>query len=338
MKKSILFILVSVAVISCQKENNFNAKWEVINLSYTGDLSDIFLLPPDTIMILSKLDDSFDKTCIFESDDEGRTWTQRCFDKQTTGGFSDFYCFNHFKIISGDFKSNDGGYNWYKLGALLGAPTFFFNDHEGIGAIGSSLYRTNDGCNSVEMVFDSSTYAGIHFIQFLNNSTGYAAGGASFDSFNSGLIVKTTDGGNTWQPLPDKFKSIIGISFISENIGYIIINLYEGSVVGTYKSGAELLKTIDGGSTWTSINSKIYDEFKIIPFKCYFADEQHGFLFGTGNGSKILSTIDGGKTWKEEYTNNDSDYTLNKILFATSTTGFAIGNNGLLLKRIINDP
>lgn len=333
----IITTISALTFLSCQKEDNEQqAGWEIINLNYTGSLDDIFALSRDTIMILSKLDKTYQKTCIFESDDAGKTWTQRCFDKLEIGGFGSFYCFNHLKIFAGNYRSYDGGNSWQKTGDFDGAPMYFFNAKEGIAARGGSIYKTTDGGMSSELVFDSVTYAGFNFIQFLDNRTGYASGGVSFDSYNSGLIVKTTDGGNTWQPLPDKFKSIISMSFITADMGYIIINLHEGSVVETYKSGAELLKTTDGGDTWTSINDKIYDEFYIIPFRCYFSDEQHGFLCGAGtSGSKILSTSDGGKTWKEEYAGTSSDYLLIKMAFTSSKTGYAIGNNGLLLKRTV---
>ncbi|MDP4275783.1 MAG: YCF48-related protein [Bacteroidota bacterium] len=148
-------------------------------------------------------------------------------------------------------------------------------------------------------------------------------------------MVKTTDGGNTWQPLFKKTRSIIGMSFISANIGYIVIDLHEGNVVETTQTGAELLKTTDGGNTGTSINNKIYEDFNIVPFQCYFADEQHGFMCGSYLKSKIISTSDGGKTWKEEYTGTSSNYFLNKIIFTSSKIGYAIGNNGLLIKRIV---
>jgi photosystem II stability/assembly factor-like uncharacterized protein len=306
------------------------ARWEPINLSYTGDLNDIFLLPNDTIMLLSRFDDTFRKTCIFESANGGRTWKQNCFDTINAGGFSNFYCFNHLKIFAGNYRTFDGGSNWKKEG-IDGVPMCFFNDSIGFYVLGSSIYKTKDGGVTAKLVFDRQAYDGFSFVQFFDNRIGYASGGTSFDSFNSGIMVKTTDGGNSWQQLPKKFKSILGMSFITPDIGYIVINLHEGSVVGTYRSGSELLKTLDGGNTWKSINDKIYEEYNQIPFQCYFTDEQHGFLCG----SKILSTNDGGKTWKEEYARPSSDYALNKMVFTAAGNGYAIGNNGLLLKRVL---
>ena len=319
--------ITALAIFSCQKEDSFNrAKWEVVNLNYTGDLDDIFALPNDTIMLISRFDDTYQKTCIFESDDAAKTWKQTCFDTLSTRGFPNLYCFNHLRIYCGNFKTYDGGKTWKKDG-FAGTPSYFFNNDVGFYLWGSSIYKTTDGGMTAKLVFDRTAYDGFQFIQFFNNRIGYASGGASWDSFNSGIMVKTTDGGNTWQQLPGKFKHIDGMSFISADIGYIVIDLHEGSVIETTLTGAELLKTTDGGITWTSIY-KAYESQYFA--RCNFVDEQHGFVLGVGT---ICSTSDGGKTWVQEHEIPSSDYAINKMIFTSSKTGYAVGNNGLLLKR-----
>ena len=329
----LMVVLCMVMLLTgCEKDDAFSrATWQIIDLGYTGELSDIALLSEDTIMILSRMDDSYQRTCIFESDDAGETWEKRCFDKLDAGGFYNLYCFNSKKICATGgalFQSDDGGYSWHKL-ADSGGLLYFFDDNNGFLSSGYSIYKTTNGGHSFETVY---AYGGFRFVQFFDRQIGYAAGGTGFDSYLSGHIVKTTDGGNTWYSL-QKFKKIIGMSFISADIGYILIDLHEGEIFETYKEGAELLKTTDGGDTWTSINNKIYDDFYIMPFQCYFTDEQHGFLCGSGKESKILSSSDGGKTWREEYAGISSGYLLSKIMFTSSGTGYAVGNNGLLLKR-----
>ena len=293
-------------VFYCCKDHNSQinqANWELINLNYTGDITDISVLHNDTILLLSVLDPTYQKTCIFESDDAGTTWIQRCFDKLEIGGFSNFYCFNHLKMFAGNYKSYDGGRSWQKGGNFNVGLMYFFNNDVGIGFSGFTIYKTTDGGNSSKIVYDSISYVGCHFVQFLDYQTGYASGGASFDSYNSGLIVKTIDGGNSWKALPGSFKSIIGMSFITADLGYILIDLNEGDLYQTFKSGTELLKTTNGGSTWVSVNNKLGDRFSIVIAECYFVDEMHGFICGSSSyGNKILSTTDGGYNWKEEYT------------------------------------
>lgn len=326
-------LLLVIVFTSCGKEDDPHARWEVIDLNYTGGLEDIFILPNDTIMLISRYDASYQKTCIFESDDAGKSWKQNCFDLLTSSGFANLYCFNHLNIMCGNYRTFNGGNSWQQVG-FNGAPMQFFNNMEGLYVSGSSIYKTNDGGLTAELVFDRTSYEGFHFMQFVDNEIGYASGGTSWDSYNSGIMVKTTDGGNTWKPLFAKQKSIIGMSFVSADIGYIVIDLHEGNVIETFKTGAELLKTNDGGKTWKSITNKINEEYNVMPYQCYFADEKHGFLCGAGYENKILSTSNGGRTWKVEYSNPSSDYILSKMIFTSSNKGFAVGANGLLLKRI----
>ncbi|MDP4275782.1 MAG: hypothetical protein Q8907_16055 [Bacteroidota bacterium] len=135
-------------------------KWETIDLNYTGDLNDIFILPNDTIMLLSRFDHTYKKTCGFESDDAGKTWKQNCFDTLSSSGFSNFYCFSHLKIFAGNYRSYNGGNNWQTLGNFKGGLMYFFNNSTGIGVSGFSIFKTIDGGNSFQIKYDTVSYVG----------------------------------------------------------------------------------------------------------------------------------------------------------------------------------
>lgn len=328
---SILLMVTAIAIISCQNEEVQQFRWEAINLNYTGDINDISVLSEDTIMLLSGIDKTFEQTCILESDDAGKTWKKRCFDILDISGFSSFYCFNHLKIFAtgrGLFQSNNGGYSWKKIGDN-GGQLYFISKNEGFLLSGYSIYKTTNGGTSFEMVHNNTSFKSFRFIQLLNNKVGYASGG-----IYNGIIVKTTDGGDTWQTLPQIFKGIAGMSFITAEIGYIILYLSAPQmVIGTSGTRVELLKTTDGGNTWTSINDRIYDKYQAIPLQCYLKNERTGFILAYSRGNKILSTSDGGKTWKEEYSYDYPNFALLKMVFTSSGSGYAIGNNGIILKR-----
>jgi photosystem II stability/assembly factor-like uncharacterized protein len=329
--KFIYVVILLIAIISllssCTKFPD--ASWEVIDLNYTGSLSDIYTISGDTLFILSTLDDTYQNTCIFESDDAGATWTQKCFPKLYPGGFYNFYCLNHLKIYATGgalFRSDDGGLNWQQInegGGLL----HFFNNNEGLRMSGQSIYKTLDGGNSYRTVYSHEGFGGFSFIQLFDDKVGYTSGG-SYQA-NVGSLLKTTDRGETWYSPSNISNCVLGMSFISKDIGYIIVKFTEGNI-----SGGELLKTIDGAKTWKSIN-KIYEGDAIVPRQCYFFDEHHGFIKGTDIVSKILSTNNGGKSWQIEYKGKSVDYLINKMIFTSTGIGFAIGDNGLLLKRTI---
>jgi photosystem II stability/assembly factor-like uncharacterized protein len=330
LKISFIFPLMILVGAGCKDYENYSqTKWQSIDIGYTGDLNDISLPGGDTIMLLSELDGSYQQTCIFESDDAGKTWKKWCFKKLEFEGFSSFYCFNSKKIYAtGEalFQSNGNGYSWLKSGDT-GGLLYFFNRNEGLRISGFSIYKTTDGGRSFELKYDSISYGGCYFLQFPDRNVGYTSGSSGIYINSKGIVLKTTDGGNSWHSSPGKFSSITGMSFKTADIGYIISSpLIAIDFDGTGGSSkATLLLTTDGGDTWTTIN----DSLPQIPIQCYFTDKQHGFICG----SKIFSTKDGGKNWQEEYERPSSGYALNKMAFTSSGTGYAIGNNGLFLKR-----
>src|SRR5687768_17568319 len=68
-------------------------------------------------------------------------------------------------------------------------------------------------------------------VYFVNNKVGFASREHSY-------LYKTTDGGETWQEIPDISDAIYSFFFLNENTGYI-----------AGKHGV-VFKTIDGGKSW----------------------------------------------------------------------------------------
>ena len=88
----------------------------------------------------------------------------------------------------------------------------------------------------------------------------------------------------------------------------------------------DILKTIDGGGTWTDI----HDPAETSTLRSvHFLDEFTGYAVGIGG--TILKTTDGGIGWTG-LTSGTSDQ-LNSVYFPVdATTGYAVGNNGTIIK------
>jgi photosystem II stability/assembly factor-like uncharacterized protein len=139
-------------------------------------------------------------------------------------------------------------------------------------------------------------------IYFLDENVGYAVG-------NAATITKTIDGGRSWQRLhfrylngynDDAITDVIfnTVWFVNESVGYVG-GERESDFHHQEYSDAVLLKTTDGGLTWTKIyvpeTKEIYD--------LTFFDELTGIgIFkltnpGSNYAFQIRRTIDGGITW-----------------------------------------
>ena len=103
----------------------------------------------------------------------------------------------------------------------------------------------------------------------------------------TGDILRTQDGGQNWETVfyYDGVGGVGRLFFTSDKVGYAY-----GGFAGEHGSFGTLLKTIDGGNTWTEMNS--LNEF----VNCLsFTNDQTGYAFTYNNN--IYKTTNGGDTW-----------------------------------------
>ena len=152
----------------------------------------------------------------------------------------------------------------------------------------------------------STTGNYLRSVDFPMDHTGYAAG-------HSGTILKTVDGGITWEALSSgTSRSLYGIAFKGTGTGY---------AVGSYGT---ILKTTNGGSTWTPQSSGTTRALYAVSF--YTTSKG----VAVGSGGTILYTTNGGAPWnhaKSGTTNN-----LRDVDWLSSTKVVAVGYNGTVLK------
>jgi photosystem II stability/assembly factor-like uncharacterized protein len=169
-------------------------------------------------------------------------------------------------------------------------------------------------------------------IQFLTTTTGYLCGG-------DGEVLKTTDGGCTWHVLALPATGMAfdlalsyAMTFTGENEGYVTRAFYpsvleEGKKAIDWSRGNfELLKTIDGGSTWEKISGLPQSMFLNI----LFVDQRTGFMAGDNT---VCKTSDGGSSWSPVLP--DSTHSLGQIRalwFIDARLGFAATWKGQVLK------
>jgi photosystem II stability/assembly factor-like uncharacterized protein len=128
-------------------------------------------------------------------------------------------------------------------------------------------------------------------IDFPSNQSaiGFAAG-ESLTYMGNGIVLKTTDGGETWtQVWSGAGRGVEGACFTDTSTGYI---------AGWPKLGqgwSGFAKTTDGGLTWTSmaVTNDIYFFTDVV-----FKDANNGVLVGQTNlGAGVWATGNGGSTW-----------------------------------------
>ena len=175
-------------------------------------------------------------------------------------------------------------------------------------------------------------------------------------------LYHTTDGGESWNVvdnLPENAPvKICGLSVVNESV------IYASGTNDPADIPARMMKTVDGGATWTAWDMS---EYATILIDNYFIDENIGWVVGGKADPSItnprrddvipvvLYTEDGGSTWVNRVADISSSFPLGewgwKIFFLNENIGFVSlesDTKGAIVKTIdggktwirlpINDP
>ena len=155
-------------------------------------------------------------------------------------------------------------------------------------------------------------------VHFVDEGTGWAAMG-------EGGIRKTTDGGRTWVPQDIgalyEMGGVYGLFFADENTGWAVGNVYREN-----SSDNHILKTTDGGETWTDFPSPVAHTLDGI----FFVNEKTGWAVG---GHSVLSTTDGGDNWAvQTFDELPWDWWFGEVVFGDASHGWIVGMGGAVLR------
>ena len=217
------------------------------------------------------------------------------------------------------YKSADGGATWAKLastGFLGSFNLHFFNEQVGLSANASKIQKTTDGGQTWRTTYSAGGIDGIDKLRFITPLNGFAAGGLFYDLINAGTLLHTLNGGETWQRIAWPYGAITQIDFVSAAVGYI-------STVP-----AKLYKTTDGGQTWNLVNTPIPGGSTQA-----FLSEQEAYV---GGEKGLWHTQDAGNTWQTEYSLPGGGDGINSLCFPGPRVGYAVTNEGLILKKIVD--
>ena len=192
-----------------------------------------------------------------------------------------------------------------------------------------TILKTDDG---IEWLFQETNLtapeSSLGSISVVDSSTAWAAGGSS-EGF--GIVLKTTDGGETWLRMGNETdipNSTLCVKAFNEDVAWVgagdnaIYRTTDGGVSwtdmstsafsgyswqginatspsniwvvgGTQQKGA-ILHTSNGGTLWTSHGEAVIADWPMISVAAY--DQQN--IWAVGHGFTIVKSSDGGIEWE----------------------------------------
>jgi len=162
----------------------------------------------------------------------------------------------------GFLKTYDGGQNWIN-------DTSFYVNHAKFDyrKLSNILYAISAG--GLSKSFDKgdtwTNYAippytnSVVSMEFINDTVGFATLTKKSGSpcYNYGSLIKTNDGGQTWQEMPQMCGWVSALDFPSEKIGYLFKSQYDTiNGIPIFIPGV-IYKTFDSGETWKKMDSTI---------------------------------------------------------------------------------
>jgi photosystem II stability/assembly factor-like uncharacterized protein len=295
--------------------------WEQLESGVTQDLNSISFICLNRGSVIG------DEGIILRTGDGGYNWTAQ--NSGVMDNLYDIFYYDYSIILAVGaggtiLFTNNTGQNWTviqtgMMGAYFSGQmiTDMIGVAVGVNAIFQPFFtRTNDGWDTWESTsfyieHDNILYEGwLSDVYFMNDSVGFAT--AVVDMPAGGAIVRTTDGGITWETVYFSNDELFGIDFTWEGIGYAVGN------------HGVILQTLDGGETWNSLESGVNSALHAIDF----SSETKGSA--VGDNGIIVRTENEGLTWIQQTCGTTHD--LLGVRFITERIGFVVGEYGVILR------
>jgi len=165
----------------------------------------------------------------------------------------------------------------------------------------------------------SGTASQLNDVDFVDVNHGWVVGGVKNGNFNDAIILKTSNGGTTWNNVTPSYSFIdefIDVSAIDSLLCYVTAADTQSSPWIPY-----ILKTTNGGNTWQILNAPYYT----LPIHLHFISPNIGWTAGELDYQPmVLHTTDGGNTWVVQgwwdYNGGPCE-----VFFCNSQRGFVAG-------------
>lgn len=214
-------------------------------------------------------------------------------------------------------RTSDGGASWQKLKAPGDAASdkLDFRDIDAIDA--RTAYALSIGPGAASRIYKTLDAGATWTLQHTNQDPKGFLDAMSFWDAEHGLVIgdsvdgkfqilKTENGGKTWQPVPDSAlpPALPGEgAFSASGSNIAVTGKSEAWIVTNSATRSRVLHTADGGKSWAVVDTPLAAGPSAGIFSVAFRDPLHGVIVGgdykleRAAVDNVAITSDGGKSW-----------------------------------------
>lgn len=297
-------------------------QWDAVDVSATGILRDVDFVSDQIGWVVGE------GSVVRKTTNGGLSWAAQTVPSVTSRGISMADTQTGWIVgTSGSIRKTANGTTWATQSS---GTTRTLN---GVDAADSTHAWVAGGSTTTDGVIlattDGITWAaqsipttqGINGIDFVDTQVGYAVGNRDTTN-NTGTVLKTTDGGVTWELLSVVYPNNLGVP-TTLNTTMRAVAFRDDRTGWIAGDSGLVLFTQDGGATWESQKSGSL----AIQAMCV-GDDAKAHIVGTSG--MMLRTDTDGSSWRGQQQGTTSR--LNSAAWTGPTAGVVVGAAGLVMK------
>jgi len=232
------------------------------------------------------------------------------------------------------YRSDDGGNTWTNSDIQYPKSLSFTDNLNGICTGITGVFKTSDGGINWSQVVNGGTSVYEASVDF--GETAIAMGNVGGFATYSAIGVRNE--GNQWYSF-DNFSfpnsnAWVSVHFPNPDTAYMFMNQFNNWIPSANNqfvrlTGFELI-SVFGDNLWVFQSEVINDIIPDYMQSVHFINANEGFA--CGEKGSIYSTQNGGIDWRVDY---EGSTILYRMQFVNNSVAYAVGNDGLMLKREI---
>lgn len=309
---------------------------------------------------------------VWRTTNGGTSWTLQTFPSASRSLAAVSFFNTSVGVIVSDgyaYYTSNGGANWFQASGV--STSHYLESVQmksatvgyAVGS-GGSIYKTTNG-GSVWVQQTSNTTDTLNSVYFIDSNNGFAVG--YNNDASAGRLLRTTDGGATWQPNSGSSVSapLYGVTVTGATNDVLVAVGGSGSIFRTPTSIwtntiDQVTTSLDGGAVASGVSTGRLLTVQFADATTGYAGGDSGVITKTttagtswslkaggethtitgssmidenegwvvGHDGQVMYTNDGGTTWADDSSGIPADANLNGVHFVSDTTGFAVGCQG----------